>query len=376
MFKRLLVTAGPLLVAGAIPAAMSLGGASAATVPVIGSLPTTALAPVTSVVSQVAGSLFPASHPAATTHAMTAGPVGHAPASHATANGLKLNPLDTCISCTAATAGPGASAGESHALRVLGNDLSAGQASSNGANSGALLALPANPLLGLALADWMNQAQATGISSLAHARSALVDASVGNGQVATLAVLEGLSNAAYNDSASHGDGATNAADLTLLNGGLGIILLHSESSSDGSQQVYVVSLNGTKLLSSDQGIGGIPISIPGVIDLNLLQTGASGGLGSAAIGTIADLLGSSGPVAGVLSTDSAGSAAAAPAAPVTATTAAHALPSAAATGHAASSLRAPMTGAAFGFAGFAILFSGISLVMAVLGRRPRAGQAR
>ena len=30
-----------------------------------------------------------------------------------------------------------------------------------------------------------------------------------------------------------------------------------------------------------------------------------------------------------------------------------------------------MTGAAFGLAGFALLFSGISLAMAALGRRPR-----
>ncbi|MGH7747739.1 MAG: hypothetical protein ACREQ5_23715, partial [Candidatus Dormibacteria bacterium] len=178
MFKRLLVTAGPLLMAGAVPAALSLGGASAAVVPGVGSLPTTtALSPVTSLVTSTIASLFPASHPAAVTHAMPAGTVGHAPASHATGNGLKLNPLDTCISCTDAAAGAGASAGNSHALRLLGNDLSAGSVTSNGTDAGALIAIPANPLLGLALADWMNQAQANGISSLAHARSALVDTS-------------------------------------------------------------------------------------------------------------------------------------------------------------------------------------------------------
>jgi hypothetical protein len=325
-------------------------------------------------VSSAAAALLPGSHPAAASPAVTVVPVGLAPAGHATANGLRLNPLDTCISCTDATAGPGASQGDSHALRLLGNDLSAGQASSNGATSGALLAIPANPLLGLALADWMDQAQASGITSLAQARSALVDASVGNGQVATLAVLEGLSNASFAGAASHGDGATNGVDLTLLSGGLAVILLHSESSSDGHQQVYLVSLNGTEVLSSDQGIGGIPISIPGVIDLDLLRTGAAGGLGSAAIGTIADLLGSGDPVAGLLSTDSAGSAAAAPAAPVT-TAAAHTAPSAASTGS-APALRAPMTGAALGMAGVALLLAGISVLMAFVTRRPRAGRAR
>jgi hypothetical protein len=371
MFKRLLVTAGPLLVAGADPAALSLSGASAATMPLVGSLPTSALAPVTNLLGSATASLFPASHSAVAPHAVTA-PAGHAPVSHATGNGLKVNVLDTCISCTSATAGAGSSMGESHALRLLGNDISAGAASSNGANSGALVALPANPLLGLALADWMNQAQAMGISSLAHARSALVDAKVGNGQVATLAVLEGMSNATYNGSMSHGDAATNGADLTLLNGGLAVILLHSESASNGAQMVYVLSLNGSKVLASDQGVGSIPISIPGVIDIDLLQTAADGGLGSAALGTVADLLGNAGPVAGVLSTDSAGSAAAAaPAAPVTTAARVHHAIASASSGSRAAALKAPMTGAAFGMAGFALLFSGISVAMAALGRRPR-----
>ena len=368
MFKRLLVTAGPLLVAGAVPAALSLGGASAATMPSVG-MPTSALAPVTNLLSSTVASLLPASHPAAAPHIVA--PAGHAPVSHATGNGLKLNVLDTCISCTSATAGEGSSMGESHALRLLGNDISAGAASSNGANSGALLAVPANPLLGLALADWMNQAQAMGIDSMAHARSALVDASIANGQVATLAVLEGMSNAAWNGSVSHGDGATNGADLTLLNGGIGVILLHSESSSNGSQMVYVLSLNGSKVLATDQGVGSIPISIPGVIDIDLLQTGADGGLSSAALGTVADLLGNTGPVAGVLSTDSAGSTAvAAPAAPVTTAAVHHAVASAS-SGSRAAALKTPMTGAAIGMAGFALLFSGISVAMAALGRRPR-----
>jgi hypothetical protein len=369
MFKRLLVTAAPLLVAGAVPAALSLGGASAATMPSAG-LPTSALAPVTNLLGSVTASLLPASHSAVVPHAITA-PAGRAPVSHATGNGLKVNVLDTCVSCTSATAGSGSSMGESHALRLLGNDVSAGAATSDGADSGALLALPANPLLGLALADWMNQAQATGINSLAHARSALVDASIGNGQVATLAVLEGMSNAAYNGSMSHGDGATNGADLSLLNGGLAVILLHSESSSSGAQMVYVLSLNGSKVLATDQGTGSIPISIPGVIDIDLLQTAASGGLGSAALGTVADLLGNAGPVAGVLSTDSAGSAVApAAAAPVTTAAVHHAIASAS-SGSSARALKAPMTGAAIGMAGFALLFSGISVAMAALGRRPR-----
>ncbi len=242
---------------------MSLSGASAATATQTGLMPATALAPVTSLVNSVTASLF-GTHPAVAAHPASAAPVGHgvAPASHSTGNALSLNPLDTCISCTSATAGRGASVGQSHALRLLGNDLSAGQASSNGANAGSLLALPANPLLDLALADWMNQAQANGVTSLAGARSALADLNLANGQVASLAVLEGQSAASYNGSSSMGDGATNGAMLNLLNGGLAVVLLHSKSASNGNQEVYVVSLNGDQLLSSDQGVGGIPSASP------------------------------------------------------------------------------------------------------------------
>ncbi len=78
-------------------------------------------------------------------------------------------------------------------------------------------------------------------------------------------------------------------------------------------------------------------------------------------------------MAGVLSTNSSGSAAAAAvtaSAPIAANHAAASIHSAAATGK-APSLKTPMTGAAFGMAGFALLFSGISVVMAMIGRRPR-----
>ena len=40
------------------------------------------------------------------------------------------------------------------AVRLLGNDISGGESSGDGAHGGALLAVPANPLLALAIADW------------------------------------------------------------------------------------------------------------------------------------------------------------------------------------------------------------------------------
>jgi hypothetical protein len=58
---------------------------------------------------------------------------------------------------------------------LLGQPLSAGSATSGSEESGRLVALPANPLLGLAVADWTAAARASGDFSAAHARAALVD---------------------------------------------------------------------------------------------------------------------------------------------------------------------------------------------------------
>jgi hypothetical protein len=66
-----------------------------------------------------------------------------APAGGARADVVKLDPLDTCISCTAAGAGPHGSRAGAIALRLLGNDISAGSSSSTSSNRGALIAVPA-----------------------------------------------------------------------------------------------------------------------------------------------------------------------------------------------------------------------------------------
>ncbi|HEY2703145.1 MAG TPA: hypothetical protein VGL20_05595 [Candidatus Dormibacteraeota bacterium] len=381
--RRALTTAAPLAIAGAIGLGGGIGSASAAALPVqvpglqlpqlplvnglgLGSL-TSPLSTVTSTVDGVLGTLGVRSVVPA-----LGGSSATTPSSNAAANGLSLGIIDTCVSCTSASAGSSSAEAGAHALRVLGNDLSAGQISGTGANSGSLIALPANGLLGLAIADWMNSGRAGSNASDAHSRSALTDLSLANGQIATVAVLESLSNAAFGGSSAHGDAANNGVNLSLLNGGVALILLHSDVAADGTQTAYVASLNGQQLLVTHGNSGGLPITIPGVGTINVLSSGASGG---AAVSTIENLLGGTGQAAGAL-TATGGPAAVTtgsnPAGNGGATSTGAQQPTTGALPSASdSSAPTPFTGISLGIGGFALLAGGLGIVAASARRRER-----
>jgi hypothetical protein len=389
-----------LSVAGAL--ALGVGAASAAQLGVPGALtgapPPAPLAaasstvqqPVAGVVSGTTGAVAPAVTPQV--HGLIAPVRGALPAlprqrtavaaeppppGIATAVGAHVAPLGTCVSCTAAGAGPGSSRSEAQALRVLGVPLSGGSADSSSARSGALVALPANPLLDLALADWVAEARACGDCSAARTRSALADLDLGGGRVATVAVLESVSEATFDRAASHGRGSTNGVDLSLGDGALVVVLLHSEASSDGRRAAYVASINGTELLASDRE-GDIPITIPGVVTIHLLDVYASGGVASATVARVGELLGVPGTVASVLSSTASGATGALPvpppAPPVPGIAGASApkvaVPVTPGPAGGAATPSIPVTGAVIGATGLVLLLSGLSLLAASAWRRP------
>lgn len=229
-----------------------------------------------------------------------------APNASASGDAVSIPLLDTCISCTSADAGPNSADGNATAIRILGHDVAAGSASGNGSNSGDLLALPANPLLSLGIADWMASAAAGQSSSTASSRASLVDLALDGGQIATLAVLEAGSNASWTPAASDGNAYANGVHLTLGNGALVVILLHSDADSSGTPHAYIASINGTDLITS-QETGQLPaITIPGVITINLLQTSANGGLAIGNVATVSGLLGMAGQQAGLITTSGQG----------------------------------------------------------------------
>ena len=229
-----------------------------------------------------------------------------APNGSASGDAVSIPLLDTCISCTSADAGPNSADGNATAIRILGHDVAAGSASGNGSNHGDLLALPANPLLSLGIADWMASAAAGQSSSTASSRASLVDLALDGGQIATLAVLEAGSNASWTPAASDGNAYANGVHLTLGNGALVVIVLHSDADSSGTPHAYIASVNGTDLITS-QETGQLPaITIPGVITINLLQTSAKGGLAIGNVATVSGLLGMAGQQAGLITTSGQG----------------------------------------------------------------------
>jgi hypothetical protein len=298
-----------------------------------------------------------------------------APASRATAKAINLEFLQTCISCTSADAAAHHAKGNATAIRLLGHDIAWGESVSNGSHEGALLALPINPLLNLAIADWktMSHNDADSAKSFSHDRAALVDlALLGDSpaeSLLTVAILESMSNATYSDALSHGDATANGVDLTALKGALVIIVLHSETSSDHPGSSYLLSINGNKL--GEAGEDGIPITIPGVLTITLLQVGAVGGVGSAVIGTVT-MPGGGSESAGVVTAQSSGAAAVVPAAttPVTGGVAGAAadavVPKTAAS---VGAVAAPSTGVNMGVGGLLLVVTGAAVAVMALRRR-------
>ncbi|TMD93285.1 MAG: hypothetical protein E6I73_00665 [Chloroflexi bacterium] len=304
-----------------------------------------------------------------------------APPSFATADVINAAIINTCISCTSAGAGDHKARAKSTALRLLGNDVALGEGSGDSKKSGEFLAIPASPLLNLAVFHW-EEATAAGATSTAHSYACAVCLDLLPGQKASggmisLAVLEASSDAGYQGLSSTAMGQNNGVDLNIGNGALVIILLHSDASSSNKGSAYVLGINGTQILSSDQtGNGGIPIAVPGVVGIVLLQVGAAGGQGqpgnggaqgsAAAVGTVSDLLGQTGQQAGVLTASAVGLTGL-QATPNAGTPPATGAPAAAAAGN--GGLKAPNTGAAFGLGGLLLLLGGGSLLFATLRRR-------
>jgi hypothetical protein len=210
---------------------------------------------------------------------------------------ISIDPLQTCVSCTSAQAGSGSTSGQATALEIFGTTVEGGGSKDNGKDSGALIAVPANPLVTAAVLDWAAMSSAAGSTNSSHSRAAVADVALAGGQVATVTVLEADSSASWTGSSSSatatGHSENNGAVVNLGQGALVLVLLHSDADSNGSSNAYVASINGNQILSSGQ-TGGIPIDIPGVGTITLLSANASGGTAAASVGTVSNLLGQTG----------------------------------------------------------------------------------
>jgi hypothetical protein len=202
----------------------------------------------------------------------------------ADAYGANVDFLATCLSCTTAQAGPNASRAEGRELRLAGESLSEGQVPANGYSNGALFVAPENPLLRLAIAHWDGYTAANQSSSRAHARGALLELAPADGGAATLTAGESTSDATYGGRGSRGSGESNGLRLGLLSGKVGLVVLHSESSSDSSGRVSVLSVNDQETLPTSAASGQHVVTVPGATKVAVLQSDGEGAL----IGSVSD----------------------------------------------------------------------------------------
>jgi hypothetical protein len=202
----------------------------------------------------------------------------------ADAYGASVEFLGTCVSCTTAQAGPNAAGAEGREVRLAGEPLSEGQVPSNGYSSGALLVLPQNPLLRLVIADWDGWTTADRSASRAHARGALLQLAPADGSAARVSAGESSSDATYSERVSSGRSESNGLRADLMSGGITLVVLHSESSSDSAGRVFVASLNGREMPQSTSGASGHH-GVPGAAYVTVLQCdGTSAVIGSASDG--------------------------------------------------------------------------------------------
>jgi hypothetical protein len=314
MLRRALAAAAPVTMAGVLQLTLGATSASAA---VAGGAHAQHPAPLAGLSVTGLLRLLEPAHllaprvAAPAVHASNAAPAPTTPAARASSRARARRLLDSCVSCTGASAVPGHATAGATGLRVLGNDLSAGASDGDGAHSGSLLTLPSNPLLDMALAGWATSTQTSQGSTSGDAHSALTDLSILGGQVARLSLLPATSHAAATGASSSGSAATDGVDVSLAGGALNLVLLHSDTAGDGSGHLYLASVNGTSV-AADSLSGAIPVTVPGILDLGLLQIQAANGSGSADVGTVSGLLGDPGTAADVLGSSSSGGAHGAP----------------------------------------------------------------
>lgn len=188
------------------------------------------------------------------------------------------------ISKTGATADSGTPSAESSVVRLAGEPLLGlgGSQSGDGQTGGALLntndALPAR----VEVAPWKASADGSGTSTRrATSTAAVARAEVP--QVVKAGVLTSQSDASWSAQKSSGTAVTDGVNIRLLDA-IDVVVLHSETSSEGRGHSYLAGINGTEIGTDDQ-LGASPLcalDAGGLLSLSCLTaTGGSGAGGLA-----------------------------------------------------------------------------------------------
>ena len=224
------------------------------------------------------------------------------------------------VSRTGATAGSEATSAEASVVRLGGEPLLGlgGSQSGDGETGGALLdtedSLPAR----VEAAPWKAAAHGNA-GPTRHARSSAAVARAEVPDIVKAGVLTSDSEASWTDRKSSGTAVTDGVNAGLLDT-INVVLLHSETSSEGRGHSYLVGLNGTEIGTDDQ-LGASPLcALDAGSLLSLSCLTASGGSGTDGLTSGAaevvkidpaiDAIAMADPVAAFTATSSSGSGAA------------------------------------------------------------------
>lgn len=203
------------------------------------------------------------------------------------------------VGYTKATANSNSGEATANALELQGKPLSAGTGGTQkgkGKSSGATYDSKDTPLGRLMLTPWSAEVKEDSSGRSSESDAALLKLILINSGTASVQVLHTNSKARHNDDKSTANTSSDGARANVGGDrGLTVILLHSETSSDGKgNRSYVASVNGATIMSSDQAGKSCAINVPNVVTLGCLN--ASGGKGSSSA-SVADgnLGGATGP---------------------------------------------------------------------------------
>jgi hypothetical protein len=221
------------------------------------------------------------------------------------------------VSRTGATADSSTASSEASVVRITEQPLLGlgGTQQGDGQSGGALLDTQSTLPARAQLAPWAASASGTGTSTR-HSESSAAVARADLPDVVDAGVLTSDSEATHTDQKSNGTAVTEGLNFGVLNA-IRLVLLHSESSSEGVGHSYLLGLNGMELGTDDQ-LGGTPLcalTAPGLLSLSCLTSsggaGTTGGLGDAAaqvaeVTPALDALGVIDPVAAFTSSATSG----------------------------------------------------------------------
>lgn len=217
-----------------------------------------------------------------------------APPGSAAATALQVGSL-VGVSNTGATADPNSAQARASVIDLGGEPLlgTGGSQTSSGQSGGALLDTGATLPARAQLAPWHTAAAGSAANGDRSSNASAAAARADVPDVVRLGVLQSQSSAEHRSAKSIGSASSDGIDLGLADIAR-LILLHSETSSDGRGSSYLVGLNGTEI-GTDEQLGAIcALEAPGLLGLSCLS--ASGGLAGGILGGSAEVLGVTSPL--------------------------------------------------------------------------------